>query len=70
MSVKSRLERLEDASGKAVNCNNVAMISYDPIKQSKADAVAEWEAKNGPLSDCLAVFFTTFETKPVPIQHP
>ena len=65
MSVKTRLKRLEDASVKTNDGHNVAMITYDPIKQSKAEAVAEWETKNGPLSEPRIIFFTSYEPRPV-----
>jgi hypothetical protein len=62
MVLKSRLDRLEKASpGKKTN---VAFITYGRGGDTKSEAIAEWEAANGPISECLAVFFTTFEAKP------
>jgi len=63
MALKTRLKRLENASSKASENSKVVFITYE--QSEKAEAVAAWEAENGPLSDCLAVFFTTYETKPV-----
>ena len=65
MALMKRLERLENASAKAGDRQKVAFITYGRSGDTKADAIAEWESVNGPISDCLAVFYTTFETKPV-----
>ncbi len=63
MALRTRLKRLEDASARAGD--KVAMITYVEAEQTKAEAIAEWEVDNGPLSDCLAAFFTSYETRPV-----
>ncbi len=65
MALKTRLKRLEDASERAGNGHKIAMITYVEAEQTKAEAIAVWEAENGPLSDCLAAFFTSYETRPV-----
>ncbi len=65
MSVKNRINRLENASANAGDNSKVAFITYGRSGETKAEAIAEWEAENGLLSDCLAVFFTTYQTKPV-----
>lgn len=65
MSVKNRVKRLENASANAGENSKVEFITYGRNGDTKVEAIAEWESENGSLSDCLAVFFTTFETKPV-----
>jgi len=65
MALKTRLKRLEDAAVKADSEHKVAFITYEQSEKAEAEAVAEWEAENGPLSDCLAVIINSYETKPV-----
>jgi len=65
MALKNRLARLENASVNTAENTKVAFITYGLIGDTKAEAVAEWEAENGPISECRVVFFTTFESKPV-----
>ena len=65
MALKTRLKRLETASANAADNNKVAFITYGLDGDTKAEANAKWEAENGPLSECCAVFYTTFEPKPV-----
>ena len=65
MALKNRLKRLENASAKEGVGQKVAFITYGLSGETKVEAITEWETENGPLSDCLAAFFTTFETKPV-----
>ena len=40
-------------------------ITYFKGKQTKVEAVAEFESKNGPISNYCIRFFTMYETKPV-----
>jgi hypothetical protein len=63
MALKARLRRLE-AANTAEN-TKVEFITYGLDGDTKAEANAKWEAENRPLSECRAVFFTTFELKPV-----
>jgi hypothetical protein len=62
MKLKNRLERLENTSP---SNNNIASITYFEDKQTKVEAVAEFESKNGPISNYCIRFFTMYETKPV-----
>lgn len=69
MALKTRLKSLEDAALKADGGPKVAFIAYDPIERSKAEAVAEWESKNGPIEGCHVIFFTAYEPQPVPLPE-
>ena len=50
MALKNRLERVEDAAAKADFEHKVAFITYDLAEKPKAEAIAEWEAENGPIA--------------------
>ena len=65
MALKTRLKKLEDEALKADGGPKVAFIAYDPVERSEAEAVAEWEAANGPIEDCHVVFMTSYEPEPV-----
>lgn len=65
MALKTRLKRLEEAALKADGGPKVAFITYDPVERSEAEAIAEWEAENGPLAGYRVIFFTAYEPAPV-----
>ena len=56
MALRKRLEKLERALAIAARNFTPAFIAYTEGEKTKADAMAEWEAANGPLSECGVVF--------------
>ena len=61
MALKTRLKRLEDAAEKSDFGHRVAFITYEESEKSKAEAIAEWEAMNGPIEGYHTVFITSYE---------
>jgi hypothetical protein len=61
MALRNRIERLENASASNVK---IASITYAEGEQTKAEAIAEWEAENGSLSEYEHVFFTMLKRRP------
>jgi hypothetical protein len=62
MALKNRLEKLENSRAIAARIFKPAFIAYGEGEQTKAEAISEWEAENGPLSECGVVFLTVYET--------
>lgn len=60
MALRNRIERLESASANNVR---IASITYAESEQTKAEAIAEWEAENGLLSEFGIVFFTILKNR-------
>jgi hypothetical protein len=52
MGLKRRLEKLEKAIGPVQQ----PVIVYREDEKSKAEALAEWEAENGPIGDREPMF--------------
>jgi hypothetical protein len=65
MALKNRLERVEDAAAKADFGHKVAFITYDLAEKPKDEAIAEWEAENGPIAGYQIVIVTSYEPAPV-----
>ena len=58
MVPKHRLEKLETAIGPV---QQPASIVYIEGEKTEAEAMAEWETENGPLSECGVVLVTVYE---------
>jgi hypothetical protein len=58
-----RVEKLE-SDNQNKKAENIAFITYDEGPSNKERAIKEWETENGPISECFAVFFTTYEARP------